>query len=175
MRVALLSAGPSLRQTFDVDEHFDVRIGINSAAAMVHCDYWSCGDGQTFERVNPLGVPAVFTMRADDARVARKRQKIEPDKAHRFIDWPAIKESCVPPQCWSNWSITAAIALAVHLKADSIDLFGHGPFGDTDCSGFKLAKRMDNWPRVQADLEEMVRWVQSLGVLFVHREVAACV
>lgn len=63
MRIAILSAGPSTRQTFDPDAHFDLRIGVNAAVADFHTDWWACGDAQTFDRITPVGFPVLFTLR----------------------------------------------------------------------------------------------------------------
>ncbi|MFI4862426.1 MAG: hypothetical protein ACIAXF_17305, partial [Phycisphaerales bacterium JB063] len=69
MKIALLSAGPSLRQTFNPDAKFDLRVGVNRAAGAFHCDWWSCGDGQTFLEHEPVGFPVLFTMTEADGNL----------------------------------------------------------------------------------------------------------
>ena len=173
MRIALLSAGPSLRHTFDSDLAYDMRIGVNAAAAVARCDWWSCGDGETFARIEPIGKPIVFTMTPDDGhlRTPKVAGRLE---RHRVVRWSSIKPRVNPPKCWTNWSITAALALSVDLGARQIDIYGHDMSGTVDCAGHELAKRAKMWDRksnsVRRSTEEVIRWCRESGIRVVHHQ-----
>lgn len=162
-RVAILSAGRSLRQTYDPREPFDVCIGVNAAAAIFHCDWWSCGDGETFARVKAIGFPVVFTLDVDDGhyRIPAAAKRL---KKHRVVAWSELRGRTDAPPTWTDWSISAAVALAVDLGAEEIHVFGHDGHGTVDVSGHELAIRAGNWPRVNASWAAMVSWARARGV-----------
>lgn len=166
MRVAILSAGRSLRDTFDPDASFDLRIGVNSAAAMHHCDWWSCGDGQTFDRVVPIGLPAVFTLDPDDGWYRKQRRTAERIKRHRVMAWSQMKKQLPgAPDCWTNWSITAALVLAVEQGATQVHVYGHDMRGTIDVEGHELARRAELWPRVIDDWRATLAWTRESDVV----------
>lgn len=163
MKIAILSAGPSLLQTYESDADYDMRIAVNAAAALRFCDWWACGDGQTFARVTPIGLPVVFTMDANDGHYRRPGVP-ERLAQHRVVAWSWLREQIEAPACWSNWSLTAAIALAVYHGAEHIDIYGHDRCGTTDVAGFELAKRAEHWPRVNRDTDTLIMWARERGV-----------
>ena len=177
MRVGVLSAGPSLAKTYCPGADTDVRIGVNAAASLFECDWWSCGDGATFARVEPVGRPIVFTMTPDDGHL-RTPQVAKRLSEHEVVRWSSIKPRVSPPKCWTNYSITAALALAVDLGASRIDIYGHDMTGTVDCAGYRLAKRAEQWDRksnsVRGSTNEVVRWCRDIGIEVVqHRPEAA--
>lgn len=161
MRVAILSAGPSLLHTFDPRETFNLRVAVNAAAGVVHADWWVAGDAQTFARVRPIGVPVMLTMNNTDEPY---REHAERTATHRFCSWDWLMRSTDAPSQASNWSITMAIALSVLMRADQVDIFGHDATGTVDVCGFDLMKRTDNWKRQADDYESVVAWAESRGV-----------
>ena len=173
MHAALLSAGPSLLTAYDPRERFDVRIGVNAAAGVAACDWWACGDGQTFVEVKPIGTPVVFTLDSDDGRVRIHRASHARKAEHRLFSWPEVQTDA--PTCWKEWSLTAGLVLAVDLGAERVDVFGHGPFGDTDCVGRRFACRLTNWDRVHRDWSDVCRWANRRGVEVINRSEVACV
>lgn len=175
MRIAILSAGQSLRQTFDPTEHFDLRIGVNAAAAMHYCDWWSCGDAQTFDRIEPVGFPVLFTMTDSDSQFRRRRVTAERLERHRMVLWSEVAKRVHPPSVWSNWSITAALGLAVDLGAKDVQVYGHDMTGTVDSSGHRLDKRAENWKRVGRDWLLTRAWAVEQGLrINEHRLEQAC-
>lgn len=169
MNAAILSAGQSLRQTFDPDARFDVRIGVNSAVQFFHCDWWACGDAQTFARCVAIGYPVLFTVTESDSWFHRHEARLA---KHRMVLWGAVRDRQHPPEGALDWSISAALALAVDLGAASVHVYGHDMSGDTDVSGHQLAARPANWKRVAAAWSATVAWAQERNVrLFEHRGV----
>jgi hypothetical protein len=178
VKIALLSAGPSLKQTFDPDAKFDLRIGVNRAVGTYHCDWWACGDGQTFREHVPIGYPVVFTMSHTDGQL-RAKDTLERLDKHRVLTWGDFArqdDGAGLPPCWTNWSITAGLTLAVCLKAREVHVYGHDMAGVTDVSGRRLDKRAENWKRVGRDWLTMVGWAKDRGVLVrEHKEAVQCV
>ena len=166
MKVAILSAGPLLVHTFNPDARYDLRIGVNRAVGSYHCDWWSAGDAQTFAEHRPIGHPVLFTMTDTDGQFRRYPDTQKRLSGHRMVLWG---ECCTAlsgqgmPGCWSNWSITAALALAVWQGAQHVDVFGHyyegeDPNNCTDVSGRRIEKRIEQRPRVLRDWKRMVEW-----------------
>ncbi len=168
MKAALLSAGPSLRQCFPWSERFDVRIGVNAAASAAHCDYWACGDAQTFEEVAPLGFPVVFTLDDQDGRLRHNRRNAARLAQHRVMGWNEVRDRVHPPAAFSNWSITAALALAVDLGITELHVYGHDMDGVVDCQGRAFIKRRENWKRVGTDWLTVSAWARERGVRIHH-------
>lgn len=182
MKAAILSAGPSLRQTFNPDEHFDVRIGVNAAAKFYCCDYWSCGDGRTFREITPVGYPVVFTMSHVDGQLKADRHTVERLKKHRVIEWSEVSKQVIPPVGWSNWSITAAVPLAVSLGATEIHVYGHDLVGTVDVAGRNLKCREQRFrsgqhTNVPDDWRTIREWASDRGVVTLEHqpEAAPCV
>lgn len=192
MRVALISAGPSVLHTFDPTKRYDLRIAVNSAAAVFHCDWWVCGDGQTFERIvnhpehDVVGVPAILTLdRAD--RGFRSSGKVAMRHArHRVEDWGFVRDGVHPDNGAQNWSVTMALALAVQQGGREVHVFGHyhpdqaEPL-DADCIGFKLASRPEKFTtkrptNVPTDWATTKSWAQRQGVTITeHYRAKQCV
>ncbi len=171
MRVAILSAGPRLAETFDPSEPFGARIAVNAAAAVYPCQWWCCGDAQTFARVVPPAdwpAPALFTMTESDSHFRNRKSTAQRLERHRMVLWSEVVQRVHPPAEATNWSITAALALAVDLGASEVNVYGHYYEGEdesnvTDCSGYTLAKRAENRERVIRDWRVVRRWAEGLG------------
>lgn len=173
MRIAILSAGLSLRRTYRPDVPYDVRIAVNAAAGEFACDYWSCGDGLAFAQTVPVGFPAVFTIDRDDGHFRRVADRLA---KHRVMLWcdkrPELMEmGC--PATWSDWSITAALALAVLLRdateQTQIDVYGHDLSGTVDVGGFEIASRPSYFPRVAAAWDDVLAWARKIPKVKVNR------
>lgn len=173
MKVAILSAGPSLVQTFDPDAGHDLRIGVNRAAGSFHCDWWSCGDGQTFREHEPIGLPVVFTMDRHDGQLRADCNVGERFARHRVVGWNECRDALAGrglPGCWDNWSITAALALAVWQGAKHVDVYGHDMRGIVDVAGRRLDKRAENWKRVGKDWLMVSGWAREQGLTLKHHQ-----
>lgn len=177
MRVAILSAGPRLGETFDPAERFDARIGVNAGALAYPVDWWSCGDAQTFARCElpeDWPAPVLFTMTDSDAHFRNRQATIDRLKRHRMVLWSEVRRRVCPPTEGTNWSICAALVLAVDLGAQVIEIFGHyypgeDPDNITDLSGYELAKRKENRARVLADFAVVKRWAEGRGIQVLER------
>ena len=197
MHATILSAGPHLLETYRPLERVSpraVRIAVNAAAAKVACDYWCCGDGQTFARIDPVASPdpmTLFTITDSDSWFhsrAEVRRRFEAhqrggDQPGGLRLWGPVARDLGAPGAATAWSITAALLLAVRLGARDVEVHGHYHEGDdpgniTDCAGFALAKRLDTRPRVLADWQTMRRWAHDRGIRVVEvapvREVMPC-
>ncbi len=172
MRFAILSAGPSLRQTFDPSAPFEERIAVNSAAAVHPCGWWCCGDAQTFDRVAPPAdwpVPVLFTVTESDSHFRRRQVTSDRFDRHRLVLWGPVGRRVGAPNESLTWSITAAIVLAVDLGAREIDVYGHDtewqdPQAHTDVLGHQLGRRVEIRDRMIADWHTTTRWAAGLGV-----------
>lgn len=179
MRVALLSAGPSLVRTFDESERFDLRIGVNSAVGFFRCDWWSCGDGQTFERVyqhrGVIGLPVLFCMSPDCSRFRATSRLVKRYKAHRVVGWHEVRKRVHPPANWDSFSVVASVPLAVDLGATRIDVYGHDCMGTVDVSGHDMAKRAYHFERtdggsVQDRWAMITEWAADKGTEIVEHQ-----
>ena len=178
MRVALLSAGPSLAQTFDPDAGHDLRIGVNRAVGSFHCDWWSCGDAQTFAEHEPIGYPALFTLDDTDGQFERFANTRDRLTKHRVVLWSEIGNALAGrglPASWTNWSITAGLVLAVWKGAKHVDVYGHDMSGVVDIAGRRLDKRAEQWKRVGKDWLMVSSWAREQGLTLKHHlELAIC-
>ncbi len=116
-RIAIACPGPSLLYTYD---HLsdDLTLAINGAAALVPHDWWCVGDAVVLKWY-PHAVPlqGVYTQ---DTWWSRYR----PDLRVEHLHWDTLR--CAPPHHGQPWDTTlpAAIALAAHLGATHVDLYG---------------------------------------------------
>lgn len=130
MRVAILSAGPSLitwpREVFDA---YDLRIAVNSAAEYLACEWWSAADAIAVLRLQPLGSPLIYTRGRSVSQ--QSCVKLPPELLGRIRKWDNYKcdPNTWPCTAWRTLSVCAALQLACFLGAKSVDVRGH------DCSG----------------------------------------
>jgi hypothetical protein len=163
LRVALLSAGPSLLRTFNDSLSFDHRIGVNRAAERFPCDWWSVGDwqaivGEGMEALHPIGEPRIFTM--DDS--ANTVSKLRPELT--LHGWKHLCSDFNAPDGWSTWSSTAAVMLARYLNATTLDVYGVDMAGHADVSGRVGGRSDDRWNRERPAWEAVVGWIRAQGV-----------
>lgn len=164
MRVALLSAGPSLLDTFDPDAKFDLRIGVNAAATLLHCDWWSCGDGCNVYELKPVGWPALFTCTDSDEWLKKDEQIRARVARHRVETWGAIERAVGAPGGVMTWSVTSAIPLAAWLGATSIDVYGHDMQGAVDIAGREIARRIGNYKRMSEHWRLACHWAKKRSI-----------
>lgn len=160
MRVALLSAGPSLLETFSGEADFDLRIAINAAATKFEADWWSCGDGCNVYDIVPIGHPHLFTNTASDNWL-RKDEWIKERLCHYRVEtWGPVAKAVGPPGGVMTWSVTAAIPLAVWLGATSIDVYGHDMRGTVDIAGREIPRRANNYRRMAQHWQLACDWAE---------------
>ena len=165
MRVALLSAGLSLRHTFRDSFAFDVRIGVNRAVEHFPCDWWSVGDwqaitGHAINRLVPLGDPQIYTLDSSIESMDLRSLRI----AKPLAGWKATCGHLAPPTRWATWSSTAAVVLAKHLGATSLDVYGVDMTGNIDIGGAVGSANGDRWNRERPAWESVVNWIRLQGV-----------
>ncbi len=170
--IAIISANPNLKKCYTPQTHHRSVIAVNSAAGLFPCDFWSCGDAKTFARVEPLSrspLPALFTLTESDNDFKAHSRVAERFLQSKVMTWKPVRATTGAPAEAVNWSITAALMLAVELGADAVEVYGHyGPGDDpanvTDCAGFELKKRLDTKQRVMADWNITKAWAVDRGV-----------
>lgn len=164
IKVALLSAGPSLRKTFDPDAGHTVRIGVNSAVELCECEWWAAGDMLAIQKIKPVGRPGIYTKRTTLDRMETRFPDLLDGRP--TLTWAdAVDGLGSMPAGWSVYSATAALVLAAHLQAESVDVFGVDMEGDLDHAGRQGENRSENrWSNERNVWNQMVRWVESLGV-----------
>lgn len=168
MRIALLSAGPSLVQTFNDSLSFDVRIGVNTAVEHFACDWWCVGDrhlliGENMAPAKPIGNPRIYTTTETIDRVGLTTA----------LSWSEAGPQYSPPMedtakgrtsGWDTWTATAAVVLARHLNATSLDVYGVDMAGHSDVSG-RVGGRSDHrWQRERPVWEACIQWIRAQGV-----------
>lgn len=174
MRVALLSAGKTLRLYDPSAARYDCRVGVNTAAVEYECDWWSVGDHRPCALLPAIGKDRLrlFTMRAEldaaetiGASIDRSRVKY----------WDELNATCAV-QNWSEFSATAGLVLCAHLGARSIDCYGCDMVGKEDyrgdvCVADRPAVRDEEnrWPKERAIWNAIVAWLQRDRRIAVER------
>ncbi|QNN23523.1 hypothetical protein HED60_14980 [Planctomycetales bacterium ZRK34] len=177
MRVALLSAGPSLRGSFapvaaamDLPgprKHhapgarpYDLVIGVNTAVEYFACDWWSCADAHRFEEIKPNCIrrPSLFMLAPERDKLMRRCP--EQLAEHDVVGWDEIFAKVDADPKWQNWSAPSALVLARHLGARSIDCYGVDLVGGVDCTGKACCHRNPGrWEREAELWQTIVNWL----------------
>lgn len=165
MRVALLSSGPSLLTRLDpaVLPGFDLRIGVNWAAARHEVDWWSVGDDEGVRMIPGLGRPHLYTLKvsADRLRAA--------GETRRLMTWceAGRRVEPTPSVGWADYSAPAALVLAAALGAKAVEVWGVDLAGAEDChnTGRAMPNRDERrWREEEAIWERMLAWLRGRGV-----------
>jgi hypothetical protein len=175
MRVNILSAGPSLAKTWDNDRSHS--LAVNSAIATVQCDDLVAGDRTTCCRMQDLGAFPKYRLWTIDDEV-KKIKEMEEWKHLEIISFqhlpgicslPEVSESMgLPKRPW-NWSIQGAIAVAAHLGANEIHIYGCDMKGTTDTAGYGGEYRCeDRWRRETIDLSVSIAWAGMQGIAVIQ-------
>jgi hypothetical protein len=114
----------------------------------------------------------LFTMTDADGQFRRFRDTPKRLERHRMVLWSECSKALAGrglSSCWNNWSITAALALAVWQGAKHVDVHGHyydgeNPDNCTDVSGRRIEKRKEQRPRVLREWKDMVAWAIEQGL-----------
>lgn len=158
-RAAIISAGPSVVDTYDPAEPFDVRVTVNSSAQLFESDWWSVADPENFVRQVPKGAPKLLVMHPEPERYTAARERY---LQHEVMGWDELKAELDDPPKW-RFSVTAAILLAYHLGARQIEVFGHDMDGIVDCGGYSVAKRKQNWRKIVPVWQVVEKWLGNGG------------
>lgn len=168
MKVALLSAGPSLTESYGENASpYDLVIGVNTAAALFDCDWWSVGDADRFEEITPIGKPKVFMIGAERDKVLRsphaaRLEGVEVEEWQTAMDETGI--TGVKLAC-PNWSATAALIFCRFLGVKAIDVFGVDLHGKADITGKETVWRCSSrWDRERVEWAFLVKWLTDAGI-----------
>lgn len=138
MRVALLSAGPSLQASYGpVDPKLHkLRIGVNTAVNLYKCEWWACADSHRFIDIHNAGVigkPQAFCIDAQRDRTIC----FEPDiaKKYKITGWDEVFAEVGASTSWMSNTAPAALILAKWLGATEIDCYGVDMAGHLDTTG----------------------------------------
>jgi len=138
-RVAILSAGPSLGQSI-IRPGYDLTIGVNSAVEVFPCDWWCFADVATAIRVRPCVMTgSIFTSETEwsrlDGLAVWRKDELSGYQVEFFerVEIPGFVNSK-----WHTYSVTAALALAAHLGASEVDVYGHDMAGAVDHAGHDM-------------------------------------
>jgi hypothetical protein len=131
MKVALLSAGPSLRKSFDPAVPYKLRIGVNTAVQFHKCDWWVCADSHRVEEIESkvIGKPKLFM-------VDGQRDQMDGDcrKRWKITGWREVTAEIGASMSWLNNSGPAALLLAKWLGATHVDCYGVDMAGGLDAT-----------------------------------------
>lgn len=159
MRIAVLSAGPSLRTTW-MGGDYAATIGINYAIEAAEVDWLVAGDAcHLIEHLTRKPKRGIWTMVDDLDRIAA----VWPDvPVCKFTGLPGLVDL---PRSWT-WSSQAALAVALHLGAREVDIYGVDMTDAPDAAGrhpgYRCAER---WERESRDLADSISLLKSYGVL----------
>lgn len=178
-RIAILSSGPSIR-LYDPSERFDLRIGVNRAATIHACDWWSVGDEQAFwrhvdDRENDrhglvIGRPRVLTM--SPAFWAVHGGTPNPSALHRefpqWMKWEELRETANPPQEWDCYSSSVALVLAGQLAGPGGEIvcFGCDMSGGCDFAGYTAKARFNDirWENERRIWARLTEWLSTFSI-----------
>jgi hypothetical protein len=159
MKVAILSAGPSLKATWRGNGGYFWTVAVNQALIVERTDWLAAGDRPTLAQLGDRRpFIGVWTMRhvIDEGVPGWEKVRLIP-----FNDMPGWRGLSRP----ANWSIQAALAGAYGLGATHIDVYGHDMSGDLDVSGRSGEDRSPGrWERERADWESSVEWMLAHNV-----------
>jgi hypothetical protein len=168
MKIALLSCGPSV-ELYRGRAGYDAVIGVNRIAARHTVDYWCFGDFATYADNRPLGSPVLVT---SDGAAFYVRHNLGEELAERFkgselLSWEQL-DNPLPadvPLCFSS---CAALLLASHLGATTVDVYGADMSGERDWDGSvpaDVVRTPARWGRERCRWDLIVGWMSDAGVI----------
>lgn len=169
-KVAILSAGPSLRKTWRPDGRYDVIIAVNAAAVLYPADWWSCMDDHNWLRYVPAGRPRLFAQSPLLNTIRLRHAALGESRHPTMLEHEHVRDAQTPPEHWDRFSATAALGLASHLNARRIDCYGVDHAGTMDvisehAPAFRDAQR---WQEEIGIWQRLVEWLGAKGVEVNH-------
>lgn len=153
MQAAILCPGPSLSRLVSVPA-CDVSIAVNRAAMRFACDWWAVLDAPLITAIGERiqGRPSLFTR--------RENKRIGPVSFEDVYPFPNAASS--------YFTLPGAIALAVHLGATSIDIYGCdwaiGQDGIGDRAGIAADHSPARFAREVQHFEQVKAWAAGKGI-----------
>ncbi len=147
MKAAICCPGPSLN-LLDAPPAADILIGVNRAILRFPCQWLAAMDYTTVKQLHREGatMPSLFT-----------REQTWADVKHKFGPFPQFittDQIAIPVRRWAFKTAPAALVLAAHLGATSIDVFGADWTNEPDFDG----QLIDGTQRDEA------RWNDEAGI-----------
>jgi hypothetical protein len=137
-------------------------VGVNRAARVYGCDWWSIGDAEAFAEVEPVGSPHIWTHVDTLHRIRREH----PVRSTRHDSALYRRDERLP---WTIFSATAALMLAVELRVKRVDCFGVDMVGECDWDGTRRGVRgEDRWTRERRAWSLAVNKLNDAGIAVVR-------
>lgn len=158
---AVLCPGPSLAKCPPLDA--EVTIGVNRAAAFCSCDVWAALDSPLIHSRGHeiIGRPTLFTRRQSFDSLARHGDGW--GDASRAVCY-AEDLSC-PVARWDLYTMTAALVLAKHMGAATVNVYGcdwtDAPDWDGTAAGENRAET--RWELERSIYAAVVDWLDGCG------------
>lgn len=159
MRIAILSAGPSLKRTWRGNFQYSYTIAVNSALAWTRTDWLCAGDRDTLIRLGEhRPFVGVWTMADVVETPPPGWERARLIGFNHFQGWKGLARP-------GTWSIQAAIAGAYEIGSTVVDVYGHDMAGDHDVIGRAGADRSEErWERERLDWQASLDWASSHGL-----------
>jgi hypothetical protein len=160
----IVCPGPSAVELTDLPKA-DFTLGVNRAVVAHTFDFWCFNDGEIFLKTRPLGTPRVFTTKLGQQhvkihgggdRLARHDVTLVEDIWGKF-----------PENGWTIYTATGALALAAHLGAQEVDVYGADwKPGAPDFDGVQTStnRGQDRWDTEGQIWESMTKHLLGLGI-----------
>lgn len=157
MRVAIISAGPSAKKTWNGGK-YAWTIAVNMGLAVHPCDWLVAGDANCI--LQQLGEKrptyGVWTM-ADEVKNVHA---LWPNTTVNRFD--TLDGVVLLPRPF-NWSSQGALAVALSLYATEVDLYGCDMSESKDVAGYGDYHCADRWERERRDLKDSIDLLASRG------------
>jgi hypothetical protein len=141
MKIALLCPGPSLSLTYEPSGHAHV-IGINRAVLGFACDWWAFTDWQPFLHYHHFAdLPRLGLFFSGTALDELLRRGMAPrmQDARTLLPFEDIDPARTRDKLrWGLFTAPAALMLARHLGATSIDVYGADWSDEPDWDGERM-------------------------------------
>lgn len=153
MQTCILCPGPSLSRLVSVPA-CDASIAVNRAATRFACDWWAVLDAPLISAIDDLiqGEPQLFT-RAENRRTGA-------------VTFEAVYP--FPNAARSYFTLPGAMALAAHLGAKRIDIYGCdwaiGQSGIGGRAGVDADHSATRFERERQHYEQMREWLSRQGI-----------
>ena len=153
MRVAILSAGPSLLKTWKDDAGYDLVVGVNRAVLVFECDWGAAADWDRCLFLEGMVRVGILTVRKT-LRVCEVEGCLRDGLKYEML-WNA--KGC-DPEFTGTWTLPVTIRTVIR-KWDplEIDVYGCDMAGNSDCKGERMANRdAERWRDEKIILDRVV-------------------
>lgn len=159
MIVTVVCPGPSAREMLSRRTYApSYVIAVNGGCEIAAHDTWVVGDGEALQRYKASPRVALLHQFTDWRDHLSDHNRQWADQV-AVMHWDALRCAEARPYGgpW-HWSDQAAVALAAHLGAHEIEMYGADYAGPDPCPNTE-PQRPDRWARQIADLDRIAAWV----------------